>query len=918
MRAIVSVQRVTGSARAVYPWGDGRAVREPPLEAMNIEVAIPEPSRERRARTCARRGMAAAALPWALGLSSLWASAVPARADFDPVGFHHLSWGSAAGPPQSPNLPPNAPTITEPAVDGQVVNPSDVHMETAPFVDPDPGDQHDCTDWEIWTGAPPARVWTTLCIGGPEALHTHLADGVFEGSHAARTELLPNQPYQLRVRHKDSSGEAATEWSPWSTRAFVTGSASTVFPLELADVRALPVPRWTAAAGGAPIDLDGGGMPPSLRLESAGGALLLSIAGAQGPDAVVNPPALGHHAAARLVLDAGAAPWDLSATDLVLVDEACRAHRILLPALQILPGAPRHLWVARTGATYHGAPAQSEADFSSPARVPATGWFPRQPGFEVDVFAEGLRLPVHLAFLPGAGPGPDEPFFYVAELYGAIRAVTRDGTVSDYATGLLNYDPSGAFPGSGEQGLTGLAVDPDTGDVYAGMLYLSAGGALYPRIDRFRSFDGGRTAGVRETVLDMPGEAQAQSHQISQLTFLPDGTLLCHMGDGFVVGTAQDLESFRGKILRLTQGGLPASDNPFFDPADGLTARDYVWAYGLRNPFGGAWRAADGLVYQVENGPAVDRLAQVVPGRNFGWNGSDASMQLHALYNWSPAHAPVNLAFVQPETFGGSAFPPEKMGHAFVSESGPTYATGPQARGKRVVEFVLGRQGQVLQGPVPFLEYAGSGRATACGLAAGPDGLYLTDLYRDDGHSPTSPGARVLRVRRDPAHDCNGNGVDDLCDIAAGTSLDLNGDHVPDECQCAGTAFCPAAPNSTGMPAELTLGGSCATAENTFVLSAAPVPQAPGIFFYGGEPVGGGAGTPFMNGLLCVTGSTFRLSVVLPDGAAALLAVDLENPPSPAGGFLPGSTWHFQYWFRDAAGGGSQANLSSGLSVTFE
>ena len=31
--------------------------------------------------------------------------------------------------------------------------------------------------------------------------------------------------------------------------------------------------------------------------------------------------------------------------------------------------------------------------------------------------------------------------------------------------------------------------------------------------------------------------------------------------------------------------------------------------------------------------------------------------------------------------------------------------------------------------------------------------------------------------------DCNGNGIEDAIDIANGTSSDLDGDGVPDECQ---------------------------------------------------------------------------------------------------------------------------------------
>ena len=80
----------------------------------------------------------------------------------------------AFGP--SGNQPPALPTITEPATNGQVVNPADVHMETSAFSDPDLGDQHQCTDFEIWTVQFSARIWATPCARGVEKLHTHLGD----------------------------------------------------------------------------------------------------------------------------------------------------------------------------------------------------------------------------------------------------------------------------------------------------------------------------------------------------------------------------------------------------------------------------------------------------------------------------------------------------------------------------------------------------------------------------------------------------------------------------------------------------------------------------------------------------------------------------------------------------------------------
>ncbi len=73
------------------------------------------------------------------------------------------------------------------------------------------------------------------------------------------------------------------------------------------------------------------------------------------------------------------------------------------------------------------------------------------------------------------------------------------------------------------------------------------------------------------------------------------------------------------EILRMTLGGDPLTDNPFHDAGNGIGPRDYVYAYGFRNPFGGAWRAADGAHYEVENGPSVDRLARVDAGANYCW-----------------------------------------------------------------------------------------------------------------------------------------------------------------------------------------------------------------------------------------------------------------------------------------------------------
>src|SRR3954469_7590047 len=77
------------------------------------------------------------------------------------------------------NQPPAAPVITEPTGDGVVISPFDVHMVIGTFSDPNPGDTHQATDWEIWTtGGTPQEVWAADNVTDTVSkFHIHLADG---------------------------------------------------------------------------------------------------------------------------------------------------------------------------------------------------------------------------------------------------------------------------------------------------------------------------------------------------------------------------------------------------------------------------------------------------------------------------------------------------------------------------------------------------------------------------------------------------------------------------------------------------------------------------------------------------------------------------------------------------------------------
>ena len=127
-----------------------------------------------------------------------------------------------------------------------------------------------------------------------------------------------------------------------------------------------------------------------------------------------------------------------------------------------------------------------------------------------------------------------------------------------------------------------------------------------------------------------------------------------------------------------------------------------------------------------------------------------------------------------------------------------------------------------------------------------------------------------------------------------------------------GDSYCTAAVNSTGSGAEIEANGSVSLASDNLDLTAGPVPNQPGLFFYGP----GQTQVPFGNGFRCITGPFVRLPIVFASSSELFHDVDLGNLPS-GGQINPGDTWNFQAWYRDPMGGGAAFNLSDGVEITF-
>ena len=127
--------------------------------------------------------------------------------------------------------------------------------------------------------------------------------------------------------------------------------------------------------------------------------------------------------------------------------------------------------------------------------------------------------------------------------------------------------------------------------------------------------------------------------------------------------------------------------------------------------------------------------------------------------------------------------------------------------------------------------------------------------------------------------------------------------------------YCTPTVNSTGSASTISAIGSTSVGANNLVLTADNLPSEPGIFIAG--PMH--AQIPFFNGLLCIHPSGLqRFSAInVPSSGSITQAVDIVTSAPGGLDVVVGSSYHYQRWNRDPAGGGGNANFSDGLEVQY-
>lgn len=265
------------------------------------------------------------------------------------------------------------------------------------------------------------------------------------------------------------------------------------------------------------------------------------------------------------------------------------------------------------------------------------------------VVAEGLRDPMEIAIAPDGD-------LYVTEREGRLLRV-HPPTGGMFEIGRLevealrNTDPDSGY--AREDGLQGIALDPNFADNQRLYLYYSDPEEILNRLSRFQIRDGVLDMTSELTLLEIPTERENRvCHHGGSIEFGPDGLLYLSTGDntnpfesdGYspiddregrtftdAMRSAGNTNDLRGKILRIrpTEDGYEIPEGNLF-PEGTDKARPEIYVMGCRNPFRISIDPKTKTLYWGEVGPDAaektdkgprghDEVNQAKAAGNYGW-----------------------------------------------------------------------------------------------------------------------------------------------------------------------------------------------------------------------------------------------------------------------------------------------------------
>jgi glucose/arabinose dehydrogenase len=279
---------------------------------------------------------------------------------------------------------------------------------------------------------------------------------------------------------------------------------------------------------------------------------------------------------------------------------------------QIAPPQPTPEQLAKTAAEDQlgdqkcGVPRNAGDDYRPAPMYPDQTRAPRVAStqkYKVDSIASGLQNAWGLAFLPSGN-------MLVTIRAQGLKTIAPDGKVSELLAGTPAIKtPVRLF------GMHDVVLDRNFASnrtIYLAYVTTPEGGA-----------NSGYVASARlsvdeKSITDLKVLKEGAGFVPRRIVQGRDGTLFVITADVITpYNAAQSLKSPNGKVLRINTDGSIPNDNPFVSNKD---ADPSVYALGVRDPQGMAFRPSDGELYIIENEPrGGDELNLIKAGKNYGF-----------------------------------------------------------------------------------------------------------------------------------------------------------------------------------------------------------------------------------------------------------------------------------------------------------
>lgn len=269
---------------------------------------------------------------------------------------------------------------------------------------------------------------------------------------------------------------------------------------------------------------------------------------------------------------------------------------------------------------------------------------------DMEIIASGLVHPWSLAFLPDGD-------LLVTERDGRLRLITQDGLQAEPVTGAP--DPYVA----GQGGMLDVVLHPDFATNRQIYLTYATGNRRANALEIARArYEDGALSDL-EVIFTANITKSTDAHYGGRMAFLPDGTFIVTIGEGFDFREeAQDPSNHFGTMVRLNDDGSIPDDNPVIE-----NGAPGVYSWGHRNPQAILFDAETGRILSHEHGPrGGDEINIIEPGINYGWPiatfGVDYSGAIISPYEtypgmrdpilaWTPSVAPAGMTLYRGDMF---------------------------------------------------------------------------------------------------------------------------------------------------------------------------------------------------------------------------------------------------------------------------